>query len=143
MWIYKAWVGGYVWVCVGVRRCVRGYAWVYACVWDEFSKFLLENRVPTSADFNTHPRRFFFLFCYTLIKIIQINSLWRSAFGWQNETWCKRNKNQLKRIRKKKCRYEKSCIFFKWREIETSPKVWPPYGMKNMQIDKGAKRSEN
>ena len=54
---------------------LRRGAWMSACVWDEFSKFLLENRVPTSADFNTHPRRFFFLFCYTLIKIIQINSL--------------------------------------------------------------------
>ena len=25
--------------------------------WDEFSEFLLENRVPTSADFNTYPIR--------------------------------------------------------------------------------------
>ena len=44
-------------VCTGVRGCarvctgVRGYAWV----WDVFSEFLLENRVPTSADFNTFP----------------------------------------------------------------------------------------
>ena len=62
-------VDGYAWVCVGVHRCVRvctgmrwcvrGYAWVYACVWDEFSEFLLENRVPTSADFNTYPIRIF------------------------------------------------------------------------------------
>ena len=62
---------GYVWVCAGVRRyvrvctgvrwCVRGYAWVYACVWDEFSEFLLENRVPTSADFNTYPIRIFLM----------------------------------------------------------------------------------
>ena len=28
--------------------------------WDEFSEFLLENRVPTSADFNTYPIRIFF-----------------------------------------------------------------------------------
>ena len=27
--------------------------------WDEFSEFLLENRVPTSADFNTYPIRIF------------------------------------------------------------------------------------
>ena len=47
----------YVWVCTGVRWCVRGYGWVYTCVWDEFSEFLLENRVPTSADFNTYPIR--------------------------------------------------------------------------------------
>ena len=42
-------VGGSAWVCAGVR----GYAWV----WDVFSEFLLENRVPTSADFNTFPIR--------------------------------------------------------------------------------------
>ena len=29
--------------------------------WDEFSEFLLENRVPTSADFNTYPIRIFYL----------------------------------------------------------------------------------
>ena len=29
------------------------------CVSDEFSEYLLENRVPTSADFNTYPIRFF------------------------------------------------------------------------------------
>ena len=46
-------------VCAGVRRCARvctgvcGYVWV----WDVFSEFLLENRVPTSADFNTFPIR--------------------------------------------------------------------------------------
>ena len=58
-------------VCAGVHRCaqvcmdmygcaqvctgVRGYVWV----WDVFSEFLLENRVPTSADFNTFPLRIF------------------------------------------------------------------------------------
>ena len=53
-------------VCVGVcgfareRTGVRGYAQVCACVWDEFSEFLPENRVPTSADFNTYPIRIFF-----------------------------------------------------------------------------------
>ena len=53
-------------VCTGVRWCVRGYAWVYACVWDEFSEFLLENRVPTSADFNTYPIRiFYYTYVYT------------------------------------------------------------------------------
>ena len=44
-------------VCLGVR--VRGYAQVCACVWDEFSEFPPENRVPTSADFNTYPIRIF------------------------------------------------------------------------------------
>ena len=38
-------------VCVGVCRC----ALVCACVWDEFSEFFLENRVPTSVDFNMYP----------------------------------------------------------------------------------------
>ena len=40
-------------VCVEVRGCLR------VCVWDEFSEYLLENRVPTSADFNTYPIRIF------------------------------------------------------------------------------------
>ena len=62
------------WMCAGVCRCgrecmgmrgcarvctgVRGYAWV----WDAFSEFLLENRVPTSADFNAFPIRIFIPF---------------------------------------------------------------------------------
>ena len=29
------------------------------CALDEFSEYLLENRVPTSADFNTYPIRIF------------------------------------------------------------------------------------
>ena len=62
----------YAGVCTGVRWCVHGYAWVYACVWDEFSEFLLENRVPTSADFNTYPIRIFFP-QFTREKIPQIN----------------------------------------------------------------------
>ena len=41
--------------CARVCTGVRGYAWV----WDVFSEFLLENRVPTSADFNTFPIRIF------------------------------------------------------------------------------------
>ena len=64
-------VGGYAQVCLGVggsaRVCagVQGYARVCASVWDEFSEFLLENRVPTSADFNTYPIRIFF-FVFTI-----------------------------------------------------------------------------
>ena len=60
-------VGGYAQVCSGVggsaRVCagVQGYARVCASVWDEFSEFFLENRVPTSADFNTYPIRIFLL----------------------------------------------------------------------------------
>ena len=53
----SAGVCGYAWVCTGVR----GYARVCACVWNEFSEFLLENRVPTSADFNTYPIQIFSL----------------------------------------------------------------------------------
>ena len=48
---------GFVLVCIGV--C--GYARVCTCVWDEFSEFLPENRVPTSADFNTYPIRIFYV----------------------------------------------------------------------------------
>ena len=55
-------------VCMGRRGCAwvwewaeGGFAWVCACVWDESSEFLLENRVPTSADFNMFPIRILFL----------------------------------------------------------------------------------
>ena len=57
-------VRGCVQVWEGVHGCalvcagVRGYAWV----WDVFSEFLLENRVPTSADFNTFPVQIFMSF---------------------------------------------------------------------------------
>merc|ERR1711879_858133 len=59
-------VHGCAWVCASVRGCawvcmcvcrlawvwvgVQVYALVCACVLDEFSEFLLENRVPTSVD---------------------------------------------------------------------------------------------
>ena len=62
-------VCGYARVCVGMRRCGRVGIGVHkcalvcgclrVCVWDEFSEYLLENRVPTSADFNTFPIRIF------------------------------------------------------------------------------------
>ena len=54
-------VGGSAWVYAGVCGCAQ----VCACMWDEFSEFLLENRVPTSADFNTYPIRIFVLFNLT------------------------------------------------------------------------------
>ena len=54
------WVGAGVHVCVWkfaeVRGCLR------VCVLDEFSEYLLETRVNTSADFNTYPIR---IFCFT------------------------------------------------------------------------------
>ena len=55
----QVWEGvhGYARVCTSVR----GYAWV----WDVFSEFLLENRVPTSADFNTYTN---FLFNANLLS---------------------------------------------------------------------------
>ena len=66
-------VDGYAWVCVGMHGCTQVCTGVcvdmhgcthYACVWDEFSEFLLKNRVPTSADFNTYPIRIFYLVTY-------------------------------------------------------------------------------
>ena len=57
-------------VCAGVCECVWvctvvcGGAWgcmdVHRYVWDEFSEYLLETRVLTTADFNTYPIRNFF-----------------------------------------------------------------------------------
>ena len=40
-------------LCVKVCGCLRVFAW------DEFTEYLLENRVPTSADFNTYSIRIF------------------------------------------------------------------------------------
>ena len=52
-----------VWVCAGLVGCARVCVVVRNCarVWDKFSEFLLENRVPTSVDFNTYPIRIFYL----------------------------------------------------------------------------------
>ena len=65
-------MSGYVWGVPGCARVyagVRGLAWVWAgvhgyalvcaCMLDEFSEFLPENRVPTSAVFNAYPIRIF------------------------------------------------------------------------------------
>ena len=46
-------VHGCVWKCAEVRGCLR------VCVLDEFSEYLLETRVNTSADFNTYPTQIF------------------------------------------------------------------------------------
>ena len=50
MWAGVHWC---VQVCVKVCGCLR------VCAWDEFSEYLLENRVPTSADFNMYPIQIF------------------------------------------------------------------------------------
>ena len=39
-------------------------------VWDEFSEFLPENRVPTSADFNTYPIRIFFILTTEVVLLL-------------------------------------------------------------------------
>ena len=56
-------------VCAGVHGCVWKSAEVCeclrVCVLDEFSEYLLETRVNTSADFNTYPIRIF-LFIFSL-----------------------------------------------------------------------------
>ena len=44
-----------VWKCAEVGGCLR------VCVLDEFSEYLLETRVNTSADFNTYPIRIFLI----------------------------------------------------------------------------------
>ena len=46
-------------VCAGVGGCAWIGTGVCVCVWDEFSEFLPENRLPTSADFNTYPIQIF------------------------------------------------------------------------------------
>ena len=66
------------WVWSGVRRsalvCADVCGWVcssvcgYKWVWDEFSEYLLETRVLTSADFNMYPIRIF-LFTYIINQL--------------------------------------------------------------------------
>ena len=50
-------------VCIGVHWCAQVFVKVCGCLrvcaWSEFSEYILENRVPTSADFNTYPIRIF------------------------------------------------------------------------------------
>ena len=59
-------VHGYVQVCLGVQGCAQVCAEVCGClqvyVWDEYSEYLLETRVLTSADFNTYPIRILSIF---------------------------------------------------------------------------------
>ena len=69
-------------VCLCVQVCVCEYAWACSgkceCVWDEFSEYLLETRVLTSADFNTYPIQIFSMIfavkksldCRVLIEIV-------------------------------------------------------------------------
>ena len=64
-------VHGCVRVCAGVRWCAQAFMGVYRCVkvctsvhgyvWDEFSEYLLETRVLTSADCNTYPIQIFYI----------------------------------------------------------------------------------
>ena len=49
-------------------------------VWDEFSEFLPENRVPTSADFNTYPIRIFFCVLTSLATILILYSVHCSIY---------------------------------------------------------------
>ena len=56
-------------VCAGMQGCAQVFVKVCGCLrvcaWDELSECLLENRVPTSADFNTYPIQIFVLFNLT------------------------------------------------------------------------------
>ena len=63
--------------------------------WDEFSEFLPESRVPTSADFNTYPIRIFFkksvivlypIFKHTLRKTMKEERKINSCHGALNLT---------------------------------------------------------
>ena len=58
LWYVQVYRGGpgCVWKCSGVWVCTD----MGGCVWDEFSEYLLETRVLTSADFNTYPIRIFY-----------------------------------------------------------------------------------
>ena len=62
-------------VCAGVHGCVwkseEVHKCLQVCVLDEFSEYLLETRVNTSADFNTYPIR---IFIVDMAKFLMPNS---------------------------------------------------------------------
>ena len=75
-------IPGHGWMCTGVHRFVQVCMGVCRCEWEcvgvcmcvrvcggvrEFSEFLQENRVLTSADFNMYPIQIFYL--YICVKI--------------------------------------------------------------------------
>ena len=60
-------------VCAGMCSCVLGCVDVHRYVWDEFSEYLLETWVLTSADFNTYPIR---IFLPTTTTILSSNPPW-------------------------------------------------------------------
>ena len=61
-------------VCAGVHGCVwkseEVHKCLQVCVLDEFSEYLLETRVNTSADFNTYPIRIFFSHFSTIYNLL-------------------------------------------------------------------------
>ena len=65
----------YARVCADVCGCAHGW------MWDEFSEYLLETWVLTSADFNTYPIRICFLvsFFYHLNAMTQMKKGLRLA----------------------------------------------------------------
>ena len=90
--VYVACTGvcGCTQVCTGVCGSVRECVGVYECVLDEFSEYLLETRVNTSADFNTYPIRIFcyFLLLHYVIHIVEKIQIWtfkkNLLFSFQN-----------------------------------------------------------
>ena len=80
MWVYAG-VRGCTLVCVGVRS-----ACVY--VWDEFSEYLLETWVLTSADVNTYPKQiFYYQFDYDqILNLLNFycNKLQINRFFWDS-----------------------------------------------------------
>ena len=78
---------------------VRGYMQVYAvagvrgcmwCVWDEFSEYLLETWVLTSADFNTYPIRIFW-WSY-------LNCKCKNLFEWMHWIFYRPRRNRFDSI---------------------------------------------
>ena len=65
-------------MCGSVQVCAYTHGCAQVWVWDEFSEYLLETRVLTSADFNTYPIQIFSMIfavkksldCRVLIEIV-------------------------------------------------------------------------
>ena len=63
-------------VCAGVHGCVwkseEVHKCLQVCVLDEFSEYLLETRVNTSADFNTYPIRIFYSVLLLVLQLLAV-----------------------------------------------------------------------
>ena len=76
-------------VCECVQVCVEVCGYLRVCMLDEFTEYLLETRVNTSADFNTYPIRIFYISYKSFLKSSSFSSFFASFLhGFKNLEHC-------------------------------------------------------